>query len=399
MSWFEKLKAVFLRRKEGEDGFGDEWEELEDEEAAHHIDYHNKEQRTDYVRNCLERMADATRELENLNFEYDMVTSYLKDMEEIEALPPEESEQLKECAKKVAQLQDSRADFMERPHRISDEKYQQMERMADEVEEGYRKLKEAEDYQDLIRQDLTRLDGEKHAYLYRKNEVTHIISDTRGMAVICVAALVLCILLLLFLQFFFDMDTKAGYLVTALAAAIAITLIFVRHVDARRELHRVESGINKIILLQNKVKIRYVNNTNLLDYLYLKYGVTGAGELMELWENYKIEKEEREQLRKAELDLDYNQQELLQMLKRYQIKDPAIWLHQTEAILDHKEMVEIRHNLIIRRQSLRRRMDYNRDVVAGGSQKEIRELVEQYPQYAKEVMASVEEYEKKFAKG
>lgn len=399
MSWFEKLKAVFLRRKEGEDGFGDEWEEWEDEEAAHHIDYHNKEQRTDYVRNCLERMADATRELENLNFEYDMVTSYLKDMEEIEALPPEESEQLKECAKKVAQLQDSKADFMERPHRISDEKYQQMERMADEVEEGYRKLKEAEDYQDLIRQDLTRLDGEKHAYLYRKNEVTHIISDTRGMAVICVAALVLCILLLLFLQFFFDMDTKAGYLVTALAAAIAITLVFVRHVDARRELHRVESGINKIILLQNKVKIRYVNNTNLLDYLYLKYGVTGAGELMELWENYKIEKEEREQLRKAELDLDYNQQELLQMLKRYQIKDPAIWLHQTEAILDHKEMVEIRHNLIIRRQSLRRRMDYNRDVVAGGSQKEIRELVEQYPQYAKEVMASVEEYEKKFAKG
>lgn len=399
MSWFEKLKAVFLRRKEGEDGFGDEWEELEDEEAAHHIDYHNKEQRTDYVRNCLERMADATRELENLNFEYDMVTSYLKDMEEIEALPPEESEQLKECAKKVAQLQDSKADFMERPHRISDEKYQQMERMADEVEEGYQKLKEAEDYQDLIRQDLTRLDGEKHAYLYRKNEVTHIISDTRGMAVICVAALVLCILLLLFLQFFFDMDTKAGYLVTALAAAIAITLVFVRHVDARRELHRVESGINKIILLQNKVKIRYVNNTNLLDYLYLKYGVTGAGELMEMWENYKIEKEEREQLRKAELDLDYNQQELLQMLKRYQIKDPAIWLHQTEAILDHKEMVEIRHNLIIRRQSLRRRMDYNRDVVAGGSQKEIRELVEQYPQYAKEVMASVEEYEKKFAKG
>ena len=161
----------------------------------------------------------------------------------------------------------------------------------------------------------------------------------------------------------------------------------------------MESGINKIILLQNKVKIRYVNNTNLLDYLYLKYGVTGAGELMEMWENYKIEKEEREQLRKAELDLDYNQQELLQMLKRYQIKDPAIWLHQTEAILDHKEMVEIRHNLIIRRQSLRRRMDYNRDVVAGGSQKEIRELVEQYPQYAKEVMASVEEYEKKFAKG
>lgn len=393
MGWFKNLIDKF-RRKDGSDYGNEEWA---DEEDDHQVDYHNKEQRNDYVRNCLERMADATRELENLTFEYDMVTSYLKDMEEIEALPPEESEQLKDCAKRVALLQDSKADFMERPRRISDEKYQQIERIVDEVEEGYQKLTEAEDYQNLIKQDLSRLDGEKHAYLYRKNEVMHIISDTRGMAFICIAAVGLCIILLLLLQYFLDMDTHAGYLVTAAAAALAITIIYVKHVDARKELRRVEIGINKIILLQNKVKIRYVNNTNLLDYLYLKYGVSSAQELMQLWENYKIEKEEREKFRRAELDLDYNEQELLQILKRYQIKDPAVWLHQTEAILDHKEMVEIRHNLIIRRQSLRRRMDYNKEVVAGGSQKEIKALVEKYPQYAKEIMASVEEYEKKFA--
>lgn len=392
MGWFQNLAAKLFRRDE-EDGYGDEWD---DDESSHQIDYNDKEQRDDYVRNCLERIGDATREVENLTFEYDMVTSYLKDMEEIEALPPEESEQLKECAKRVALLQDSKSDFMERPHRITDEKYQQIERMVDEVEEGYRKLSETEEYQELIRQDLSRLDGEKHAYSYRRNEVMHTIVDTRGMAVICVAALGLCVLLLLFLQFFLDMDTRAGYLVTAAAAALAITLIYVKHVDARRELHRVETGINKIILLQNKVKIRYVNNTNLLDYLYLKYGVSSAQELMDMWENYKIEKEEREKFHKAELDLDYSQQELLQMLKRYQIKDPAIWLHQTEAILDSKEMVEIRHNLIIRRQSLRRRMDYNKEVVAAGSQKEIKDLVAQYPQYAKEIVATVEEYEKKF---
>ena len=394
MGWFQKLTAKLF----GRDDEGDYDEEWDDEESSHQVDFHNKEQRADYVRNCLERMGDATKELENLTFEYDMVTSYLKDMEEIEALPPEESELLKECAKRVSLLQDSKADFMERPHRITDEKYQQIERIVDEVEEGYQKLTNTEDYQERIRQDLSRLDGEKHAYQYRKSEVMHIIADTRGMAIICVAALALCILLLLFLQFFLDMDTKVGYLVTAAAAAFAITIIYVKHVDARKELHRVETGINKIILLQNKVKIRYVNNTNLLDYLYLKYGVSSAQELMDLWENYKIEKEEREKFRRAELDLDYTEQELLQMLKRYQIKDPAVWLHQTEAILDPKEMVEIRHNLIIRRQSLRRRMDYNKEVVAGGSQKEIKELVEQYPQYAKEIMASVEEYEKKYAK-
>ena len=393
MGWFRNLRNKF-HKKDRNDFYEGEWEE---EEIEHQIDYDNKEQRDDYVKSCLERMADATKELENLTYEYDMVTSYLKDMEEIDALPQEESEQLKECARRVADLQSSRADYMERPRRISEENYRLMERIADEVEEGYEKLSETEEYQNLIRQDLGRLDGERHAYAYRRNEVMGVIADTRVMVVICVVALGLCVLLLLLLQFFLEMDTGVGYLLTAAAAAVAITVIYVKHLDARQELRRVENGINKIILLQNKVKIRYVNDTNLLEYLQLKYGVGSAKELMDLWENYQVERAERETLRKAERDLDYNERELLQMLKCYQIKDPAIWLHQTEAILDRKEMVEIRHNLIVRRQSLRRRMDYNKEVVAGGSQQEIKELVEKYPQYAKEIMQAVEEYEKKYS--
>lgn len=392
MGLIKKLRDRF-RKKEWEEEYDDTWSDAED---ISEVNYDDKTQRTDYVKDCLERMADATKELENLSYEYDMVTSYLKDMEEIEALPEEESSQLKECAMRVAELQDSKADFMERARKITDEQYYHMERIADEVEEGYEKLSEAEEYQGRIKQDLGRLDGEKHAYLYRKSEVMNLIADTRGMAIICVAALGLCVVLLLLLQFFLDMDTRAGYLLTAGAAATAITVIYIKHLDARQELRRVENGINKIILLQNKVKIRYVNNTNLLEYLQLKYGVNSAQELIDMWENYKAERKERENMRKAERDLDQNERELLQMLKCYQIKDPAIWLHQTEAILDRKEMVEIRHNLIVRRQSLRRRMDYNKEVVAGGSQQEIKTLVEKYPQYAKEVMKYVEEYEKKY---
>ncbi len=392
MGWFKNLLTRF-RGEEEEDYEEESWEQQEEEAK---VDYDNKEQRNDYVKSCLERMADAAKELENLNFEYDMVTSYLKDMEEIEALPPEEMAQLQDCAKRVALLQDSKADFVGRPRRMSDEKYQQMERLTGQVEEGLEKLGEAENYQNLIKQDLNRLDGEKHAYYYRKNELMGVISDTRGMAVICVVALGLCIALLMLLQFFMDMDTQIGYLLTAAVAAVAVTVIYVKHTDAKRELRRVENGINRIILLQNKVKIRYVNNTNLLDYLYLKYGVKSRQELETLWNDYKLEKDEREKIRRAEIDLDYTQQELLGMLKCYQIKDPAIWLHQTEAILDHKEMVEIRHNLIIRRQSLRRRMDYNKEVVAGTSEKEIKQLVEKYPRYAREVMETVDEYDQRF---
>lgn len=390
MNWLKKLWKKW-RSIVADPDFEEDWDEDEDEQIE---DFSDQEIREEYVLGCLEKIATASKEMENLHFEYDTVTSYLKDMEEIEAIPEEEAEELKSCAKKVELLQNSRDDYAGRKHLMSDERFYQIESMLDEIEEGCSRLKEAEEYQELIKKDLGRLDGEKNAYHFRKQELNNAIVDTKGMAVICVTALILCILLLLFLQFVLDLDTKAGYLITALAAAIAITVIYVKHTEAKRELKKVERGINKIILLQNKVKIRYVNNTNLIDYLYLKYKVTSAAELENLWKQYYLEKEEREKYRRAELDLDYSQQELLRMLRRYQVNDPAIWLHQTEAILDPKEMVEIRHNLIIRRQSLRRRMDYNKEVVAGGAQKEIKELVHNHPEYTKEIIEMVEKYEK-----
>ena len=70
---------------------------------------------------------------------------------------------------------------------------------------------------------------------------------------------------------------------------------------------------------------------------------------------------------------------------------------QPPLYLDKKEMVEIRHNLIIRRQSLRKRMDYNKEVIAGKAQAEIKDLVETYPKYAKEILTIVDEYERDFS--
>ena len=387
MGLFKKLRSK-LHKKNRNDVYNPEWEA---EEAEHQVDYDNQEQREDYVKSCLERMADATKELENLTYEYDMVTSYLKDMEEIEALPEEESAQLKECARRVAELQDSKAEFMERPRRISDEQYQMMERMADEVKDGYEKLTEAEEYQNLVRQDLGRLDGERHAYTYRRNEVMSLIADTRGMAVITVVALGLCVLLLLGLQFFLDMDTRVGYLLTAAAAATAITVIYIKHLDARQELRRVENGINKIILLQNKVKIRYENNRNLRDYLCMKYSTENAASLDRLWKKYQKEKEERREYAEAESKAEYYRKQLVHELARYRISSPERWLGHPAALLDKREMVEIRHDLILRRQSLRKQMDYNQDI-SETARREIMDVAEKYPEYAVEIQEMVDHY-------
>lgn len=376
-NWFQK------RRKPQEAAAEDNWDEVS--LKRENSDMHDKTQRKRYIEGCLEQMAEAASASDKLAGEYNAVTAYLKDIEEIEALPQEEAEQLKANAKAVESLESEHRNYISKPGRMSDSKYHQLECIEEEIEEGLEKIRSAEKYQGAIRQDLSRLGGERHAYQYRREELRETLENTKGMAVICAIAITACFAMLLILQFVFSLDTQIGYLITAATAAITITIIDLRHLDARKELKKVESAINRLILLQNRVKIRYVNNTNLLEYYYLKYEVSKGSELEFLWSQYRKEREERENYKQTSVDLDFYRRELLTQLKRLPIQDAGIWLHQTEAIINPKEMVEIRHNLIVRRQKLRAQMEYNQNL-AEKAQQEIKNVVEQYPAYAKEIL-------------
>ncbi len=387
------LQRIFNWKRDYEEAYEvEEWNEIVYDRDD--LQVHNRKQREEYVRGCLEQIAEASREVENLQHEYQVVTSHLKDIEEIEALPENESRLLMECAKRIDTLERQQSGYKERKNRMTDEKFYQMECMEEEVQEAYEKLEKAEEYQNLIKRDLRRLDSERQAYGFRKIELRHLMKDTRSMTIVCATAVIFCLLLLLVLQYAFSFDVKIGYLAAGGIGALAITAIFLKYNDAVRELSRVESGISRLIRLQNTVKIRYVNNTHLLDYLYMKYNVKSAQELGRDYKQYLEEKDERHNYKRAEIELDSTQQELLHILRRYQVKDPMIWLYQTQALLDKKEMIEIRHNLIIRRQSLRRRMDYNKEVIAGKAKAEVKDLVENYPKYAKEILGIVAEYDK-----
>lgn len=389
------LQRIFNWKRDYEEAYEvEEWNEIVYDRDD--LQVHNRKQREEYVRGCLEQIAEASREVENLQHEYQVVTSHLKDIEEIEALPENESRLLMECAKRIDTLERQQSGYKERKNRMTDEKFYQMECMEEKVQEAYEKLEKAEEYQNLIKRDLRRLDSERQAYGFRKIELRHLMKDTRSMTIVCATAVIFCLLLLLVLQYAFSFDVKIGYLAAGGIGALAITAIFLKYNDAVRELSQVESGIGRLIRLQNTVKIRYVNNTHLLDYLYMKYNVKSAQELGRDYKQYLEEKDERHNYKRAEIELDSTQQELLHILRRYQVKDPMIWLYQTQALLDKKEMIEIRHNLIIRRQSLRRRMDYNKEVIAGKAKAEVKDLVENYPKYAKEILGIVAEYDKDF---
>ncbi len=360
------------------------------------MDMDDPVQRREYIGSCLQQMEEAARELEALEYEYNDVTSHLRDIDEINALPPEQRLEVNELAQKIIDSQTQQDKFARRKSKMTDEEFEHMERLESQAKEGAKKLSEAEDYQKKIRNDLKRLDGEREAYIYREEELINTIENNKKLIITIAVALGFIILFLVILQFVLDLNVVFGYMIAVLLAAVSVTLLYVGSTNSLVELRTVRKSISRLIMLQNQVKIRYVNNTNLIDYLCLKYRVSSAKELTSLYNRYLQEAKERAEFEDATRSLDATQKDLVFTLRHFRVRDPEIWIHQPEGLVNHNEEVEIRHSLNVQRQSLRKRMEYNRDVVAGNAKLEIEDMARQYPKYTQEILDMVSRYEEKY---
>lgn len=390
--WIKKIFGVKRKKNQAEETFdyGD-WENIA--LRRQDIDITMPGEREKYVRALLDQTTDIAGTLEDLNSEYAKVTSYLKDVEEVEALPDAEYQQLYEHAARIINLEQVSRDIPDREKRMSEEEYRQMELFEPESEIILEKLRKNEEYRELVKRDLHRLHAERQAYGIRKQELQSVMYNLKGMSMICVASMGCCLVLLLLLQFVFRMDVAVGYILAGLVMAGVLAYVYFKYNDAASEYQRIISGINKLILLQNRVKIRYVNNTNLLDYLYTKYQTESSSMFERQLELFREEYDYRKQYERVVEDLSFYRKEMLRMLKRYQLFDPLVFLHHPEAVIDSRERVELRHGYNEQRQKLRVQMEHNQGIV-DRAKKEIKNIVAEYPEYAPEILAIVEEYER-----
>ena len=398
MGLFAKLKQKwdnwYYRDFEDEPGDWDE-EEIDDEKVSPETRaayFKDVDTRTVYVLENMGQMAEAAEKMEQCQGEYNAVTDLLTDMEEIEALPKDVRVVIMELAQTIENLEKERRQVYMDSGKLSEARIKLIERYEDEVPNGIRKIKEAEDYRKLVKMDMRKMEAERNSCRYQMREAMGIVANSRGIAMICGGAMILAIILLVVLHIVYQMDVTLGYLLIGGAGALTLTVLFVRYQDALRDIRRLEKVRDKTISLQNTVKIRYINNTNLLSYLYMKYGVDSAAELEADWETYMDEINARAKDEKLKEDLEYYYNKLTKMLKDMNIRDPEIWTRQTQALIDPREMVEVRHALIGRRQKLRERLEYNREI-AEKAQKKIKDLAKAYPQYSKEIAGIVKRYE------
>lgn len=360
------------------------------------IDMDDDAQRREYIGNCLQQMAEASRDMDSLQFEYRVVTSHLRDMEEIDALPEENRAEINRLAERILDSEEKQKNFNRRKSRMTDQEFEKMERLQNDVMKGAKSLEEAEDYRKKVKNDLRRLDGERKANEFRRAEIEIAVDNMQKLMFVTAIAAGVLTLLLTIVSIALKLEVIYGYMIIIVVAALSFFYLNQKIHEMRKEKKVVLNTIARLIQIQNTVKIRYINNKNLIDYECLKYGVNNSRELYQLYDKFLKEKEEREKYAEAAKQLDTNQKALVAALRKYRIKDPEIWIHQAIALVNHNEEVEIRHALVVQRQQLRKQMDYNRDIVAGNAKVEIQELVNEYPGYRDEILSMVSKYEEQY---
>ena len=116
-----------------------------------------------------------------------------------------------------------------------------------------------------------------------------------------------------------------------------------------------------------------------VDYACEKYHVRNGKELEYIWECYMDAVKQKEKFEQNSDDIDYFNNRMIRELSAYRLYDSRVWIPQAAALIDHKEMVEITHNLVMRRQKLRSRMEYNAGILKE-QRTEVAKFMEEMPE-------------------
>lgn len=310
----------------------------------------------DTVKDFCEQLIDVSYHMEDMKREYQVVTGYLTDIQRIEELPVNIANDIIDTARKIEMLDKSRQTYLQSENLLPMEQYNRIASLESGITDTIKNLNEMEMRDSMLKSDMGHLEGEKEDLRYMRNEYSERILRLRGILItILVIFLITSVTL-----FSAAMVTKSNMtlyaLIVGVIAVIAFAVSYVRYIDLKTDIREADAKIKRAVSLLNKVKVKFINNTNTLDYIYEKYGVNSSKELEYQWQQYNTMVRDARKYSQANSDFRVYCDELVDKLARVGLTDPLVWPKQTNAIIDRREMVEIKHGLNLRRQKIRGKM-------------------------------------------
>lgn len=340
--------------------------------------------------NC-EQIVEIQKQFQSAKIEYQAVTEYLSDVQKIERMEEKERALLMDAATKVITLTKERKDFESKEVHTTDSCFRALRNHEGKLQEELKKMRESEQYNQLLKNDMRQLEAEKAALKYEHHELFGKQAELKKLAIATVAIVISLFVLFIVLGEGLKRSMSIPYIMTVAMAAIIAGYIFWESYRNRYEYAVIVKKLNRAIELLNKVKVKYINNTNALEYNYSKLSVQNSMELEYLIKEYTKAKEQERTYQSNVERLEHYKEKIVDILQLHQINDAEIWLHQISALVKEVEFAAIKKNLEDRRKKLTERMDYNLQVKDNCFDK-IHQQLSEHPDLKQDVLALFEKY-------
>lgn len=340
---------------------------------------------------CSEFIEEAVLQSEQAKNEYGLVTTYLSDVQKIEMLSGEGKAEVEAAAKSLLALEKEKERIRTKEPSISEAQKNFLALHEEEIPKTIQWLRGEEEHQREIEGKMKYLAGEKAAYQMEQEECLDRNEFLKKLMIGISIGVVVFLVLFFYIGEQTGKDLRVPFLLTVIAALLFAMYVVVATRKNIYNMKVAEIKRNKVIVVENRIKLRYVNCTWGIEYAYEKYHTTGSMQLETMWKEYLRIRAEEEANRANERQQEVHRSAIIGELRRVGVVDTGIWVMQPQALIDKNEMVEVRHSLNVRRQKLREHIDYN------VKQKEKNEMaivrfVKEHPEYADEVKDLIERY-------
>lgn len=179
------------------------------------VDIKDKKQRIDYIQRLYEGIQEAKNQNEQIKKEYAEVTSHLKDIQLMDQALDEDKVVVLQTASAIDQLMKERDYLKKRRYKFNDAQRQAMENFETIAADDVKKLKNFEDYQIKVKNDLHQLESEKQLLKSDKRDIINKQGTLRVVSKVLAGILLVFALLMLTIRLAFEVDVTVPVIATA----------------------------------------------------------------------------------------------------------------------------------------------------------------------------------------
>lgn len=346
-----------------------------------------------YIIAQCESIIENTREMESWKIEYKNVSQRLEDIRMLEELEEKQKGEIKDTVHHLIRLNAVRDGFHNTEKKLNDAQFAQFQLLEEDVPDEINRLKANESYQSAIKRDMQYIEGEKQELTIRHEQLESEQGNLQKMLMYLLGIAGLAFVFFFLLASAFRVDVRDGLLWCVIAIGAVTLGLFSKRQWNVSTLHRIEVNKNHAIQMENKMKIKYVNVTNAIDYICEKYHVRNSYELNQEWEKYMDMVKERQKYMQTNEELEYYNQKFTRLIRDLDLFDEKVWMGRMEILVNEEEFAKRKEELLVRHKKLKKRLDYNMTVIRK-AQKEVDYLsakMKNCSENIKEIVTSVDQ--------